>query len=101
MAEPEWDVIAVEPHGYINDGYSFSVVVRQGEERESFSVVASETSAATAGFCVDGLNVEWVAARFRSDYRVAALDNYKPILPQLRRWIVRLDGDRDVILLQP
>lgn len=92
------DVISVEAHGCVNDGYSFSVVVREGDERESFAVVVSATSAGTEGFCDNGLTPECVADHFR---RHRTLDNYEPILPQIRHWIVRRDGDRDVIDLRP
>lgn len=77
-------VAAVEPLGQWDDAFKFNVVVEDGQDREVIPALVSRTTSVVAGFGAEGPTLEWVADRFRDHPRL--IDNYEPLLPQLREW---------------
>lgn len=79
------NVAAVESLGQWDDAFKFNVVVEDDDgDREAIPALVSRTTSVVAGFGDDGPTLEWVADRFRNHPRL--IDNYEPLLPQLREW---------------
>lgn len=75
-------ITAVSPAQRFGDAWISTVVVGDGDERLNLEVQISGTQRAVAG--LPEISPAWIAERLR---RCAPLlDNYRPVLEQVREW---------------
>jgi hypothetical protein len=81
------NVTAVEPRGVVSGeidvAWTYVLQIEDGQETERRRVRMADSESVQAGFGEDGPDPEWITARL-IEFKV--LDNYRPVLEQVREW---------------